>query len=73
MKRCSWVLLALCLLLTGCVKYRVTLNNGNSFTVLGKPKLDSQQGVYRYKTGGVVQTIPRSRVVSIVPAADDAE
>lgn len=68
-----FVALLLAALLTGCVKYRVSLNNGESFTVLGKPKLDKENGVYRYKAGGKEQVIPSGRVNSIVPAADEPE
>ena len=59
--------------LSGCVKYRVSLSNGDSFTVLGKPKLDKENGVYRYKAGGKEQVIPASRVNSIVPDSDKPE
>ena len=74
MKRlpCLAMLLA-CVLFSGCVKYRVTLNNGESFTVLGKPKHDKENGVYRYKSGGEEHAIRSSRVISIEPAADDPE
>ena len=74
MKRLSLlVLLATCTILAGCVKYRVTLTNGQSFTVLGKPKLDKEQNVYHYKSGGQDQYVSRGRVVSIEPASDDSE
>ena len=74
MKRLSLlVLLATCTILAGCVKYRVTLTNGQSFTVLGKPKLDKEQNIYHYKSGGQDQYVSRGRVVSIEPASDDAE
>jgi hypothetical protein len=66
-------LLLVCALLSGCVKYRITLNNGESFTVLGKPKHDKENGVYRYKSGGEEHAIRSSRVISIEPAAGDAE
>ena len=74
MKRlpCLALLLA-CVLLSGCVKYRVTLNNGESFTVLGKPKYDQVNDVYRYKSGGEEHAVRSSRVLSIGPAADDSE
>ena len=67
------VALLLTAALTGCVKYRVSLNNGESFTVLGKPKLDKENGVYRYKSGGKEQVISSGRVNSIVPAGDEPE
>lgn len=66
-------LLLVCALMSGCVKYRVTLNNGESFTVLGKPKHDKENGVYRYKSGGEEHAIRASRVISIEPAADAPE
>jgi hypothetical protein len=66
-------LLLVCALLSGCVKYRITLNNGESFTVLGKPKHYKENGVYRYKSGGEEHAIRSSRVISIEPAAGDSE
>lgn len=53
---------------SGCVKYRVKLDNGSSFTVMGKPKLDKEKGVYTYKAGGEEASISSSRVISIAPA-----
>lgn len=68
MKRLSLlVVLTGCLVLTGCVKYQVTLNNGQSFTVLGKPKFDSSNNTYTYKSGGQEQVVSAGRVVSIEP------
>ena len=61
------LLIALCVSVSGCVRYRVTLNNGQTFTVLGKPKYDEAEGVYRYKSGGEEQVISAGRVVSIAP------
>ncbi len=73
MKRLSLlVLLTACVILSGCVKYQVTLNNGQSFTVLGKPKLDQETNIYTYKSGGKKQEISAGRVVSIVPAGEKA-
>jgi len=63
-------LILLCVLFTGCVKYRVTLTDGSSFTVLGKPKHDKENGVYRYKSGGKEQTVSAGKIVSIEPSAD---
>lgn len=71
MKRGAWlILLAVCFSAAGCVKYRVTLTNGESFTVLGKPKLDEEEGVYRYKAGGQEQVISQGRVGAIAPVSD---
>ena len=68
MKRLSLVVVMTgCLVLTGCVKYQVTLNNGQSFTVLGKPKYDSSNNTYTYKSGGQEQVVSAGRVVSIEP------
>ena len=68
MKRASCCSLLLGLaLLTGCVKYQVTLNNGQSFTVLGKPKYDAANHTYRYKAGGQEREISAGRVISINP------
>lgn len=63
-----FVLLVACAILTGCVRYQVTLNNGQSFTVLGKPKFDPSNNTYTYKAGGQEQVISAGRVVSIAPA-----
>ncbi|MBI1176009.1 YgdI/YgdR family lipoprotein [bacterium] len=74
MKRLLLVLtLALCALAGGCVKYRVTLNNGETFTVLGKPKFDKVNRVYTYKSGGEKQTISAGLVTSIEPASDEPD
>ena len=71
MKRLQMLaLLLLCAVLTGCVKYRITLNNGDHFTVLGKPKYDKENAVYHYKSGGKEQTISAGRVVSVEPDSD---
>jgi hypothetical protein len=52
----------------------MTLNNGQSFTVLGKPKFDEENNTYTYKAGGKEQVISAGRVVSIVPAgSSDSE
>jgi len=69
MKRTSrWLLLVACVALSsGCVKYQMTLNNGQSFTVLGKPKFDPANNTYRYKSGGQEQEISAGRVISITP------
>jgi len=64
------VLMVVAATVSGCVKYRVTLNNGQTFTVLGKPKYDETEGIYRYKSGGEEQIISAGRVVSIEPAGD---
>jgi hypothetical protein len=64
------LLLAVCVGAGGCVKYRVTLNNGETFTVLGKPKYDEFNRVYRYKAGGEEQTVSEGRVIRIAPASD---
>jgi outer membrane biogenesis lipoprotein LolB len=61
------VLLVACMFLTGCVKYQMTLNNGQSFTVLGKPKFNEVDNTYTYKAGGKEQVISAGRVVSIAP------
>ncbi|GEM_PF-1932914 len=63
-------LILLCAIVTGCVKYRINLTNGTSFTVLGKPKLDKENEVYRYKSGGSNQTISTQSVRSIEPTSD---
>ncbi len=67
-----FVLLLVCAFLTGCVKYQMTLNNGQSFTVLGKPKFDSSNNTYTYKAGGQEQVISAGRVVSVSPVGDSA-
>jgi outer membrane lipoprotein SlyB len=60
-------LLLACTLQGGCVKYQMTLNNGQSFTVLGKPKYDPSNNTYTYKAGGQEQVISAGRVVSVSP------
>ena len=64
------VLLVFCAILTGCVKYKVTLTDGSHFTVLGKPKYDEDDAVYRYRSGGETITISAGRVRSIEPSAE---
>jgi hypothetical protein len=63
-------LVLLCVTFTGCVKYRVTLTDGTHFTVLGKPKLDEDLSVYRYKSGGTERTVPAGKVSSIEPSSE---
>ena len=60
------ILLSSSLLLTGCVRYKVTLTNGNEFTTRGKPKLDKATSVYRYKDSqGKPSMVPALRVREI--------
>lgn len=66
-------LILLCAMLTGCMKYRVTLTNGTHFTVLGKPKYDESKSVYRYKSGGEERTISAGQVSSIEPSSESDE
>lgn len=74
MKRLLLVLtFTLCALAGGCVKYRVTLNNGETFTVLGKPKYDKANDVYTYKAGGEKQSVSAGMVTRIEPASDKPE
>lgn len=71
MKRFSLLaLLVVCTLTSGCIKYQMTLNNGQSFTVLGKPKFNEANNTYTYKAGGQQQVISAGRVVSISPVGD---
>jgi hypothetical protein len=63
-------LILLCAIVTGCVKYRINLTNGTNFTVLGKPKFDKENGLYRYKSGGSNQTLSAQSVISIEPSSD---
>lgn len=68
MKRVSlWLLLIACATFSGCVKYQIALNNGQSFTVLGKPKFDPANNTYIYKAGGQEREISAGRVISITP------
>jgi hypothetical protein len=43
------LMLAIALLLTGCVRYNVTLSNGNVITAKSKPKLDKATQMYHFK------------------------
>ncbi len=63
-------LILVCVTFTGCMKYRITLTDGTHFTVLGKPKLDEDRGVYRYKAGGAERTVPTGKVKSIEPSSE---
>jgi hypothetical protein len=63
-------MVALCVMLTGCMKYRITLTDGTRFTVLGKPKYDEVRSLYLYKSGWKEHTISSGRVASIEPSAD---
>ena len=69
--RSSATLLALIVgaTLTGCAPhYKILLNNGNTITTRGKPKLDSKEGVYRYKDAAGKSTyMPAFRVKEIEP------
>ena len=55
--------------LAGCApRYKILLNNGNMITTRGKPKLDSNEGVYRYKDAAGNSTyVPAFRVKEIEP------
>ena len=63
-------LVLLCATLAGCVKYRITLSDGTHFTVLGKPKYDEENNVYRYKAGGKERVIAGGRVSSVEPSSE---
>ena len=66
-------LFLLCATLTGCVKYRITMIDGTHFTVLGKPKYDEANNVYRYKAGGKERVLSAGRVSSIEPSSESDE
>lgn len=71
MKRLLCLLgLVACMLLCGCVKYRITLHSGESFTVLGKPHYDAAKQVYTFKLNGKKESVYQSRVASIEPASE---
>ena len=65
------VLLGLAVLtaVAGCApRYKVTLTNGNVMTTRGKPKLDPEQGVYRFKdTQGKPGYLPQLKIKEIEP------
>ena len=65
-KNILWILPVL-LLIAGCrTRYEITLNNSNTYTSLGKPKL--VDGSYVFKdVNGRTNWIPSSRVRLIQP------
>jgi len=66
-------LVLLCVVFTGCVKYRVSLTDGSHFTVLGKPKFDKENNLYRYKSGGKESVISAGRVRAIEPSSNSTD
>lgn len=67
MKKSFLVLLA-AVLLSGCVRYDVTLNNGTKLTNVRKPVYDNETEQYVIKTAtGKPMRVPAGRVVRIAP------
>jgi len=62
-----FVLLCAAVLLSGCVRYDVTLNNGNKLVSVPKPKYDKEKDAYIINSGGQKTVICSSRIVVIEP------
>lgn len=67
--KAGWVAVMTALLCAGCVpRYKITLTNGNMITTRGKPKLDPENNVYRFKDAqGNPSYVPAFRVKEIAP------
>jgi hypothetical protein len=70
MKQTLCALIAI-VLLTGCVRYDVTLNNGSKFTNVSKPKLDKERQMYIISGGGKRTEVKASRVTVIEPHQEE--
>ena len=66
MKR-IFVLLCATVLLSGCVRYDVTLTNATQLTNVPKPRHDKNRDVYIIKSGDRETVIPSYRIISIEP------
>jgi hypothetical protein len=58
-------------LLVGCARYDVTLNNGSKLSNVSKPKLDKERQVYVISGGGKTREIKSSRIVLIEPHQEE--
>lgn len=68
----------LCLLVIGLIgcrtHYDIVMNNNTKIENVSKPKLDSENGVYRFKTAtGEERTVKAMRVKTIEPHGDSRE
>jgi hypothetical protein len=67
MKRIFWLVLLVATVACGCARrYVITLNNGNTITTLGKPRLEG--GVFVFKdASGRWSSVPAGRVREVAP------
>lgn len=67
MKPIFWLALFLAVAAGGCARrYVITLNNGNTITALGKPRLEGGMFVFKDATGRW-SSIPAGRVREVAP------
>ena len=69
--RVFFVLLLAAAALCGCVRYDMTLTNGERITNVRKPEYNPKGGYWTYTSpSGKKYTISASRVVNVVPHGD---
>lgn len=67
MKRVCWLILILAVVACGCARrYVITLNNGNTITTLGKPRLEGGMFVFK-DASGQWSSVPAGRVREVAP------
>jgi len=62
-----FALLCVTVLFSGCVRYDITLNNGDKRINVSKPKLDKEKNVYTFNEGGQKASVRASHVILIEP------
>jgi hypothetical protein len=67
MKRVCWLIVLTALVACGCARrYVITLNNGNTITTLGKPRLQGGEFVFKDASGRWA-SVPAGRVREVAP------